>query len=268
MTEPTSQDKPTEAEDEGRIPRPAIVVVLVGIVASLAIYGLSYLPGSSSVAIEWDTLETIDAPPAETVGQGSFAVARTSLSALAPNEEGLLIFRVAGVVRIDSAGRKPTRVRCDVASKAGRDTQMARSTKLRAAWPKPSDRLQAQDFPETSSVLFTNGERNKVDLPIRDVARRYTDSMAPTEVDWDGYIEDDQNWVWTMSDGTGTGAATLPWLVIFEAEERPRGTIDCVARVGSDQARIRIPYLQREWPIADDQPNAVEGDTGDVSNVE
>lgn len=253
---------------DGRIPRLAVGVVILGIVASLAVYGISKIPGSGSTKIEWDTIEEIASPPAKEVGSGSFAVSRTSLSALAPNDEERMIFRVAGVVRIDSGGRKPTRVRCDVSSTADEDTRMARSTRLRAAWPKPSKALQSQDVPETSLVKFRTGESKKIDLPIRDVVRRYADIGAPVTVDWDGYVEDDQNWIWRMTEGTGAGAATLPWLVIFEAEDRPRGTVRCVASFDGRRSEIRVPYRQQEWPIADDQPNADEVDTGDASNVE
>ncbi|MCB0858210.1 MAG: hypothetical protein KDB57_08865 [Solirubrobacterales bacterium] len=253
---------------DGRIPRLAIGVVIVGVLASLAIYGLSHVPGSGSVEIDWDTTEEIAAPPATDVGTGSFGVSRTSLSALAPNEEGVLLYRVAGVVRVASGGRQPTRVRCDVTSRSAGDTKMARSTKLRAAWPKPSDDLQLQEVPETSLVKFDNGDNNKIDLPIRDVARRYVDISAPVTVDWLSYVEDDQYWIWRMTEGTGAGTATLPWLVIFEAENRPKGLIECSATIGGERTKVEIPFLQEEWPIVDDQPNTGEADTGDVSNVE
>ena len=274
MTErPENREQPGDSKggperSDGKIPRPAIFVAIAGVVASLAIYGLSFVPGAGSVSIKWDSNEPVASPPARQVGPGTFEVARTSLAALAPNDNGELLFRVAGVIRVDSGGPNPIRVRCDIASRAAGDTEMARSTRLRAAWPKPSDRLQAQDVPETSFVRFESGDARKFDLPIRDVARRYVDTDAPTLVDWDGYVEDNQNWIWTMPEGTGTGAATLPWLVIFEAEDRPRGLIDCVGTIDGDRERIRIPYLQEEWPIADDQPNAEQTGEGDATNVE
>ena len=253
---------------DGRIPRVAIVVVVAGLVVSALIYAISFLPGSGSLEIDWDTSEPVASPPAKTVGEGSFAVSRTSLSAIAPNEEGLLLYRVAGVVSIDSGGRTNTRVRCDVKSQVEGDTRMARSTKLRAAWPKPSEALQIQEVPETSFVKFSTGEDKKLDLPIRDVVQRYTDSSAPTVVEWDGYVEDNQNWIWKMADGTGPGTATMPWLVIYESETRPEGMIDCVASVGTESTRIKVPFRQDEWPIADDEPNTGEADSGDATNVE
>ena len=255
---------------DNRIPRPAIAVVIVGVLASLAIYGLSFLPGEGSLEIDWDTTQAIESPPAREVGNGSFGISRTSLSAIAPNEDGLLLYRVAGVVQVDSGGRKPTRVRCDVFSRVNGDTRMARSTRLRAAWPKPSDDLILQDVPETSFVKYRTGDSRKIDLPIRDVLRRYVDVSARVTVDWDGYTEDDQNWIWRMTEGTGAGTATLPWVVIFESETRPKGSIECSASIDGRRATTTIPFLQDEWPITDDEPNTEDAgsDTGDATNVE
>ena len=263
-------DSPQQGKrsSDGRIPRLALAVVIVGLLATVAVYGISRLPGSGSQEIDWDTSEEIASPPTRNVGSGTFGVSRTSLSALAPNEDGLLIYRVAGVVRVASGGRKPTRVRCDVFSRVKGDTRIARSIRLRAAWPKPSEDLQAQDVPETSFVKFKTSENNKIDLPIRDVLRRYVDIGSPVTVTWDGYVEDDQNWIWRMTEGTGAGTVTLPWLVIFESETRPEGPIECEASIDGTRSRIEVPFRQEEWPIADDEPNPGETDTGDVSNVQ
>lgn len=264
----TPEQKPERQDD--RIPRPAIIVVIVGLVASLAIYGLSFLPGSDPVQIEWDTIEEIASPPSRDVGEGSFGITRTSLSALAPNEDGVLLYRVAGVVRIESGSRKPARVRCDIFSQVEGDTRMARSGHLRAAWPRPSSGVdvQRQPVPENSSVKFRTADGKKIDLPISDVVRRYSNVGTTVAVEWDGYVEDDQNWIWRMTDGTGAGTATLPWLVIFESETRPEGTIDCTATIDGKRSRLRIPFRQDEWPIANDQPDSAEAEAEDISDVE
>jgi len=268
MNETPQATQPPEDPGNDRIPLLAVAVVGAGVILSLAIYGLSFVHGAGSQEVSWDTSEAVKAPPPAKVGTGSFAITRTSLSALAPNEDGLLLFRVAGAIRVDSGGRKPTSIRCDVISGVTGDTRMARSTRLRAAWPKPSDELQAQEVPETSTVKFQTSDSKKIDLPISDVIQRYTDSDAPTQVDWDGYVEDDQNWIWTMSQGTGISPATMPWAVIFESETRPRGTVECKATMGKKSSTIKMAYRQQEWPINDDQPNPGDSGTGDVSNVE
>jgi len=270
MNEPSSENQSPDSPASSRIPRLAIAVVAFGVLLSLAIYGLSFLPGNGSQEVDWDTTEAIKPPPPKKIGDGSFVLTRTGLSAIAPNEDGLLLFRVAGAVRVDSGGRKPTVVRCDIQSEVNGDTRLARSGGLRAAWPRSSSDLDVkrQDVPEVSSVKFRIDESKKIDLPIRDVARRYSDIDSPVVVKWEGYVEDKQTWIWNLADGTGAGTATLPWLVIFEADNRPRGTIVCTADIGDKSARTVVPFLQDEWPITDDQPNTAGDDTGEASNVE
>lgn len=265
------EDNPeSRSADDGRIPRLAIGVVIAGLVVSALIYALSFVPGSGSLEIDWDTSEPIASPSAKPVGSGTFSLSRTSLSAIAPNEDGLLLYRVAGVARIDSAGRQATRIRCSVRSGVAGETRLARASRLRAAWPRSSSGVgvDRQAVPETSTVKFRTDESKKIDLPIRDVVQRYVDTNAWVTVEWDGYVEDEQTWFWRLPDGSGAGTTTLPWLVIFESETRPRGVIDCEAGIGADEAGFRIPFLQEEWPITDDEPNTGEVDTGDVSNVE
>lgn len=258
---------PDKNQPSGRIPRGAIAVVIFGLVVSLGIYVLGLRTGGSSAEQSWVTIEPIAVPEAKAVGSGgSLGLARTTLSALAPNASGDLVFRVAGVVQIDS-GRPgtPTSVRCDITSTTGGDTFIARTVRKRAAWPRPSDELQAQEVPELSIAKLPYRGADIQELPIRDAFRRYTDSDAPTLVDWDFRDEDTQTWIWTMARGTGSGTATLGYAVIFRTQERPSATIDCGTRVGDADARIRAKAEQQEWPIADE---ATAEESADASNVQ
>lgn len=259
---------PESDKASGRIPRGAIAVVIVGLVASLGIYVLDLKTGGSAAERDWQTVEPVAVPAPKPIGSGGeLGLARTTISALAPNASGDLIFRIAGVVRIDSGRGEPaTSVRCDVTSTAGGDTFIARTISKRAAWPRPSDELQAQEVPELSIAKLSYRGSDVQELPIRDVFRRYTDSAAPTLVDWDFRDEATQTWIWTMEKGTGEGAATLGYDVIFRTLERPEALIDCGAIVGGSEARVRAKARQKEWPLADDEFSDEE--SADATNVE
>lgn len=263
----TNMNDAETRQPSDRIPRGAIAVVIVGLIASLGIYVLELRTSGSSAEQDWQTVEPVAVPAAMTVGDGgSFALARTSLSALPPNASGDLVFRVAGVVQIDSGkGSPPTSVRCDVTSTTGGDTFIARTISKRAAWPRPSDELQAQEVPELSIAKLSYKGADVQELPIRDVFRRYTDSSSPTLVDWAFSDEATQTWIWTMQKDTGSGTATLGYDVIFRTQERPSATIDCTARVGDSEARIRAEAEQQEWPLVDE---ATDEESADASNVE
>lgn len=249
------------------IPRGAVAVVIVGLIASLGIYAIELRTSGSSSERDWQSIEPVSTPPAKAIGDGgSFGLARTTLSALPQNASGDLIFRVAGVVQVDSGrGKAPTSVRCDVSSTTPGDTFIARTTSKRSAWPRPSDDLERQEVPELSVAKFSFHGADVQELPIRDAFRRYTDSTAPTLVDWDFSDEATQTWIWTMAEGTGTGTATLGYDVIFRAQDRPAALIDCAARVNESEERIRVTARQQDWPLVD---QASDEESADVSNVE
>lgn len=264
----------SNSSSDGRIPRGAIAVVIVGLVASLGVFGLSKKSGGSSAELEWDVKEPIRTPVQKQLGEnGSLRLARTSVSAIAPNANDELIYRVSGVVTVDSGGRIPTRVRCDIETLNGGESMIARTPNLRAAWPRPSDNLQRQDVPETAVVKFHAAGAAVLGLPIRDVFRRYTDSAAPTLAAWDGYDEKVQNWVWTMEKGTGPGPATLGYAVVFKTAEQPSGLIECradaVTAAGDQEtAVIRVPVKLETWPVPD-ADDSIDAETGaDAPDVE
>lgn len=261
---------------DARIPSGALVVVIVGLIASLGIFGLSKRPGGSSAELGWDVKEPIRTPVQKRLGEkGSFRLARTSISAISPNANGELIYRVSGVVTVDSGGRAPTEVRCDVSTTNGGESMIARTPNLRAAWPRPTGdlNLQRQSVPETMVVKFHAEGATVLGLPIRDVFRRYTDSEAPTLASWDGFHETVQNWVWTMESGTGPGAATLGYAVVFKTAEQPTGLIECRAeltpKAGSPaSAVIKVPVRLERWPVPDDD-EPIDAETGaDAPDVE
>lgn len=262
-------DPSEKSPQSDRFPRGAIATVLVGLLATLIVIAVDLTKGGgTAVEVEWDTVEAVKTPKAEKLGdRGSFGVARTSIAAITPIASGQLLFRVAGVVNIDSGRRQvPTAARCDVTSPA-ESSRIALTPGLRAAWPRPSVELQAQEVPEASVAMFKARGADALFLPIRDVFARFTDSAAPTDVDWDGFEERTQNWVWTMPEGTGPGAATLGWSVIFRTEERPRTEIVCRGSVDGDETVVEVGAVQQEWPLEPpdpEEPTAPEGEAPDV----
>ncbi len=269
MKEPRTE---SQSEPDGRIPRPALAVAVFGLLLSALIYGISLRSGGGSAELEWDVVEPVKAAKVAKLGpDGSVRLARTTVSALAPKDDGSLVFRIAGVVTIDSGGPDPTTLRCDVATTNGGDSMIARTSRKRAAWPRPSDELQRQEVPELAVVKFNTHGAVLIGLPIRDAFRRYTDSAAPTLVDWAGYEEKSQNWLWTMEQGTGSGSATLGYAVYFRTDERPEGEINCRAKSApasgpAAAATLRVPVRLATWPIPEEPVDAQTG--SQATNVE
>jgi len=267
-----SLDLSTEEQNENLsgIPRGAIATVIVGLVATLMVIAIDLRStGGGPDSTEWLTVELIETPAPAKLGKGgSFGLARTTLSAIAPIESGELLFRVSGVVEIDS-GRSdgPAIARCDVTSPA-EDSFIARTPKRRGSWPRPSEELQAQEVPEELVVKFKRRGSSVLGLPVRDVFRTYTDSAALTDLDWDGFSKQTQNWVWTMPEGTGEGGARLNYLVVFKTTEKPRAVIVCSGSSGGERRKVRVEAVQQEWPIIDPAVDSSGAGTEETSETD
>lgn len=225
------------------MPRGVVVTVLVGLVLTVLVFAVNLVQWESAADLEWTTVEAIPEPPAETIpGGGSMELTRTTLSAIPQTDRGDLLFRVAGVITVDSPDRR-TQVRCDVS--APPPATIARTPKKRAAWPRPSEDLRLQQVPELLVIDFSTDGAEILGMPIRDSFRRYSDSAALATVEWDGFADRVQNWVWEMPRGSGSGPATLGFAVVFKSFKRPKASIAC----RSGKSLVETRATQAEWPV-------------------
>ena len=183
-----STDEQKSSSD--RMPRGAIATVIVGLVVTLMVVAIDLVGDEtgSSDSTEWVTVEPVATETPVPLGKGgNFGLARTTISAIAPVESGELLFRVAGVVEVDSGNSPgPATVRCDVSSPA-EGSSIARTPNRRAAWPRPSVDLQTQPVPEELVVKFKRRGNEVLGLPVRDSIRSFTDSATHTDFEWDGF---------------------------------------------------------------------------------
>ncbi|MBK8294999.1 MAG: hypothetical protein IPK93_09600 [Solirubrobacterales bacterium] len=202
---------PLPDKNSDRIPRGAIAVVIVGLFLTVAVIVLNLRGQDPSTKLDWVTTEEVKSPPATDFGgKGEFRLNRTTLAAIPPNGAGDLIYRVSGDVVIDSAGKKPTSIKCKF-SAPGADTTVAKTRGDLAAWPRPSKDLLIHEVPEALVVKFRAAGNTVLEMPIRDSIRRYTNSASPTQTDWVRKPENrlrPQVLTWSMPVGTGRAAAS------------------------------------------------------------
>jgi hypothetical protein len=259
---------PQPDKNSDRIPRGALAVVAVGLVCTLAVLALDFVGGGTSAELQWQTIEEVETPPKARVGPGTVSMDRTTISAIGQNGGGESIYRIAGAITVDSNGKRtPVRTRCDIHSLEA-DSQIARTPKRRAAWPRPSEELQAQEVPESAVVKFNAVGNDVLGLPMRDVVRRYTNSETSSLVDWDGFEERTQNWVWDMKDGTGPSPAVLGYVVIFKTPAKPDATLRCETSMDGDSVIQKARATQGEWPLPDPELDSAEAEAENAEDVE
>lgn len=225
------------------MPRGAVITVVVGLVLSALLFVVNQTDWGPSEDVDWETVEAIDEPqPVQLAGNRSLTLARTTLAAIPQTGRSDLLFRVAGVATIDSPGAQ-ARVRCTVRAPA--PAKIARTSKKRAVWPRPSEDLRRQDVPELMVVSFSYDGAEFLGMPIRDSFRRYSDTRAPVTVDWGDFADRVQTWVWDLPRGSGDGSATLGFTVVFRTFARPRADIECAAGGETVEAQA----IQEAWPV-------------------
>ena len=120
-------------------PRGALIVVAVGLIATLAAALLATdSSGGSSVAIEWTAHAPLpDSRVATIPGGGSMRLQEGGLRASEDNLEGERIYRVTSVLRLESGSAVGQgRVRCRMTGGPG--TELARTVNSRGAFPRSS----------------------------------------------------------------------------------------------------------------------------------
>jgi len=224
------------------MPKPALVIVLVGLLAT-ALAGYIKATGidTPEANLSWKVTELV--APTEQVGlgpNGRISIERTSASTTLRNPEGVLLFRVAGLVRISHPGGGPVEVTCALESRPP-DSRAARTSVARAAWPRANEEI-ARQVPETANITFDTGERSIVVTPLRDLIGNYTNSSEPTSVRWSGAAGQRQVWIWNLPEGPGGGTASLGFIAVFETAKQPRGSIECRADTADETSTVATSF--------------------------
>lgn len=233
------------------MPAGAKWVAGIGVVLSVLIGLANLADWQKATELEWAVVQDVPTPKEAAIpGGGSFRPARMTVASIPAAERGDLLFRVSGVLSIDRR-RGPVTVRCDVGPPPDASAELARTPSRRAAWPRPTEVLAAEEVPEQIVVDFSSQGAEIIGLPVRDSFRRFSDSQRLVRVDWKQFEERTQRWIWLLPDGTGSGAASLGWAVVFKTVERPRVRVLCRATAPQGTSASAVAIRQDTWPVPD-----------------
>lgn len=232
------------------MPRAALVVVLVGLVVTVLVGVVSLFGDGVAATVPWETTEPVTSVGPAAIGPAaSISLERGLVSTTAQTTRGDFLYRVSGLVRVESRKSGPFSVECEVESLSP-GSQVARTIRKRASWPRPSDDLARQVVPDLASLRFQTKGATYADVSLRDAINAYTDSVRPTLTEWPGYLEDRESWIWTFPEGPGAGTVSLGYIVMFKTSSRPRGRVTCRARSEKASGRLSTSFRQQEWPLA------------------
>jgi hypothetical protein len=220
-------------------PRGALIVVAIGLLATVAAALLSTDKSIGVATLEW--VEEAPMPSSKPVaipGGGRMQLAEADIRSTEPNISDYTLFRVSAVLTIDAGSAiGHGRLRCAVHVPSR--TIVAQTSKSRAAYPRSSEDLFEQDTPETSLVEFSSHSTDLASVEVSDVfGKRYTDEKGIV-VEWAPYRVGQQVWKLGLPSGRPQDDLKLPFVSIWRTTAPPAADMDCTIETAAGSATVR-----------------------------
>jgi hypothetical protein len=241
---------------DSRIPRGALAVVAVGLLATLAAWLLSTDKSSGDAArLEWVQMAAIpDSKPVPVPGgEGEMQLVEGGIMATGTNVAGYSLFRVRSTVKIDAGSPVGDgRVLCAV--EAGRRTEVAQTAGgLRATYPRSSEAgIYSQEVPETILIDFSARGNELAVLEVEDVSQFTTEKGVKLE--WPTYRVGTERLKYFIAGGKPKNDLELPFYTVWRTTAVPAASVACTLTTSAGEATVRTAgKLDRASPPIDEE---------------
>jgi hypothetical protein len=238
-----------EARAARRPPRGAVIVVAIGLFATLAAALLANENLSGDAAqLEWAQTKAIaDSKPADIPGgSGQMQLTDAGLKATGTNVSGYVLFRSAATLRIDSgAPVGSARILCSMHAPGG--TEVAQTPDLRASYPRSSDDLADQPTYEVSLVEFSSHGSGLAVVEIEDLPDIYATEPG-IKLEWPSYKVGLERWRWFLPPGSPKKDLVLPFTTIWKATKVPAVEISCTLTTSAGDTSVETSGEMAKLP--------------------
>lgn len=229
------------APEDNRLPRGALIVVGVGLLACLAAAVLATSPGEGQAAnLEWIKRAAIpdSAPVGVPGGGGQMQLVDGEIKATGANVSGYALFLVGATLRIDAGSPVGDgRVLCTVASR--QRTEIAQTSGgLRATYPRSSEAgIYSQDVPDTLLVDFSARGGALVVLEP-ELFESFTTERG-VKLEWPEYEEGTENLKYFIAGGKPKEDLALPFYTVWKTSSVPATGLSCTLKISAGEATVR-----------------------------
>jgi len=253
--------KRSDVPADERIPRGAIIIVVVGLVATLAAALLSG-GGSSGEAAHLEFVQSRKIPDSKAVevpgGKGyKMQLVKGKIQATGSNVAGYQLFRVLSTLKIDKgAPIGGGRLVCSTHG-LGVGTLIAQSSGgLRMLYPRSSENgIYGQPIPETVLAQFSSHgyELAVLEEVFEDMPAHWT-TIKGVKLEWGEYEEGTENLHYFLPDGKAKETVELPFYSIWKSTKKPAAQISCTLEVSAGKATAETEgALPRISPPIDEE---------------
>jgi hypothetical protein len=229
-----------------RIPRGAIAVVVIGLLACVAAALLTSGKGSGEAAhLEFVQKGAIaDSKPVAVPGSKSaqMQLVDGKIEATGLNVAGYSLFRVLSTLKIDKgAPLEAGALVCSIhATRTG--TEIAQSSGgLRMLYPRSSeDGIYGQPVPETLLAGFSSHgyELAELEEVSADVPERWT-TIKGVKLEWPEFEEGTEHLDYTLPEGKAEATVELPFYTVWKSTKAPAAAIACTLKVPAGTATTK-----------------------------
>lgn len=227
------------SDNESRPPRGALIVVAVGLIATLAAAALANENLSGDAAqLEWAQMKELpDSEPAAIPGgDAEMQLTNAGLRATGTNVSGYTLYRSAATLRID-AGAPVGSARILCSTRASGGTEVAQTPELRASYPRSSDDLVDQPAYEVSLVEFASHGSALAVVDIEDLPDSFATEQG-IKLEWPTYRDGFERWRYFLPPGPPAEDLVLPFTAIWRATRIPIFEISCRLTTSAGEATV------------------------------
>jgi hypothetical protein len=250
-----------------RIPRGAIVVVAIGLLATLA---AALLTDTGAVSGEAAHLEFVqkkkiaDSKPVTVPGSKNLKMQLVdgTIKATGTNVAGYSLFRVRSTAKIDAGARIGGELLCSIhAPRTG--TLIAQSSNgLRMLYPRSSEQgVSGQEVPNTVLAKFASHGHLLAVLEevTEDMPESFT-TIQGVKVGWPEYEEGTEHILYHLPHGKAPATVELPFYTVWKSKKRPAAQIACTLETKLGKATVEtegsLPHVSP--PIDEEAEEAAQ----------
>lgn len=228
-----------------RIPRAAIIIVAIGLLATIAAAALTDTGAGSGEAAHLEFVQKgkiPDSKPVTVPGSKKLKMQLVggTIKATGTNVAGYSLFRVLSIVKIDAGARIGGELLCAVnAPRTG--TLIAQSSgSLRMLYPRSSEEgVSGQEVPETVLARFaSHGHLLAVLEEVKEDMPEAFTTIEGVKVGWPEYEEGTEHILYHLPHGKAKATVELPFYTIWKSQKAPAAEISCTLETKLGKATV------------------------------